>query len=88
MRHSSFFSLLAVLYLLFIVVYYYFIPFRTNEVQHRRDLTKDTVPELNPTYPTNPKIEYFIFSMDFFKNLPIFVFAFTCHQNVGIHIYI
>jgi len=82
MRHTSFISLLAVLYLLFIVVYYYFIPFRTNEVQHRRDLTKDTVPELNPTYPTNPKIEYFIFSMDFFKNLPIFVFAFTCHQNI------
>ncbi|ORX49749.1 hypothetical protein BCR36DRAFT_412717 [Piromyces finnis] len=82
MRHTSFISLLAILYLFFIVIYYYFIPFRTNEVQLRRDLSKDTVPELNPSYPVNPKVENFIFSMNFFKNLPIFVFAFTCHQNI------
>jgi len=82
MRHTSFISLLAVLYLLFIVVYYYFVPFGTNEMQHRRDLSKNTVPELNPSYPVNPKIENFIISMDLFKNLPIYVFAFTCHQNV------
>jgi len=83
MRHTSFISLLAVVYLLLIVVYYYFVPFTTsNVIQQKRQLTKDSNSELNPSYPENPKIEYFIFSMNFFKNLPIFVFAFTCHQNI------
>ncbi|KAG4097128.1 hypothetical protein H8356DRAFT_993941 [Neocallimastix lanati (nom. inval.)] len=84
MRHTSFISLLAIVYLLIIVVYYYFIPFETNNIQQKRQqqLNKKSNSELNPSYPGNPKIEKFIFSMDFFKNLPIFVFAFTCHQNI------
>jgi len=82
MRHTSFISLLAVVYLLFIVVYYFYVPFEVNSAQQKRQLSKDSNPEINLSYPKNPKIEKFKFSMDFFKNLPIFVFAFTCHQNV------
>lgn len=35
----------------------------------------------NPIPP--PVIEYATFSSDFFSRLPVFVFAFTCHQNVS-----
>lgn len=35
----------------------------------------------NPVPP--PVIEYATFSSDFFSRLPVFVFAFTCHQNVS-----
>ncbi|KAJ8654918.1 hypothetical protein O0I10_009312 [Lichtheimia ornata] len=34
----------------------------------------------NPVHP--PVIEYATFSSDFFSRLPVFVFAFTCHQNI------
>ncbi|ORX82679.1 hypothetical protein BCR32DRAFT_267463 [Anaeromyces robustus] len=86
MRHTSFISLLAIVYLLFIVVYYYLVPFNaSNDIKEseiklsRRNINS----EMNSSYPqVSPKIEYFIFSMDYFKNLPIFVFAFTCHQNI------
>jgi len=88
MRHTSFISLLAIVYLLLIVVYFYFIPYRTNEINvndiQTRQLNNDDLSEFNSSYPDHPKIEKFIFSMNFFKNLPIFVFAFTCHQNVRI----
>jgi amino acid permease len=33
--------------------------------------------------PPKEKIHYVKFSTKFFTNLPIFVFAFTCHQNVS-----
>lgn len=86
MRHTSFISLLAIVYLLLIVVYFYFIPYRTNEINvndiQTRQLNNDDLSEFNSSYPDHPKIEKFIFSMNFFKNLPIFVFAFTCHQNI------
>ncbi|ORY90048.1 transmembrane amino acid transporter protein-domain-containing protein [Lobosporangium transversale] len=39
---------------------------------------------VNPEGPLPPKedIQYFKFSGQFFTTLPIFVFAFTCHQNI------
>jgi len=86
MRHTSFISLLAIVYLLFIVVYYYFVPFNTTNdlTESQLKLRKRNInSEINSSYPQeNPKIEYFIISMDYFRNLPIFVFAFTCHQNI------
>jgi len=83
MRHTSFISLLAIVYLLLIVIYYYFFPIQTKDLQTRQ-LNKNNLSEINTPFPNNPKIEKFIFSMNIFKNLPIFVFAFTCHQNVTI----
>jgi amino acid permease len=37
-----------------------------------------------PNFPTAPadQIELIHFSTKFFTSLPVFVFAFTCHQNV------
>jgi amino acid permease len=35
-----------------------------------------------PDFPLPESIDYFRFSTDFFAKLPIFIFAFTCHQNV------
>jgi len=32
--------------------------------------------------PSHNQIEYFKWSIDFFRVLPIFVFSYTCHQNV------
>ncbi|CAG8574479.1 16031_t:CDS:2 [Acaulospora morrowiae] len=62
LRHTSLIALLAVIYLLFIVIYYFFGP----EYQA----------------PPKDKIHLIKFSSQFFTNLPIFVFAFTCHQNI------
>ena len=36
--------------------------------------------------PPSDKIHYVRFSSNFFTYLPIFVFAFTCHQNVSIKV--
>ncbi|CAG8465929.1 15979_t:CDS:2 [Funneliformis caledonium] len=62
LRHTSFIALIAVVYLVFIVIYHYF----------------------GPDYkaPPKEKIHLVKFSTKFFTNLPIFVFAFTCHQNI------
>lgn len=40
----------------------------------------------SPSYPPPPpgSIQLVIFSSKFFARLPVFVFAFTCHQNVRI----
>jgi amino acid permease len=39
-----------------------------------------------PNFPTAPpeEIELVHFSTKFFTSLPVFVFAFTCHQNVSL----
>ncbi|RGB42286.1 transmembrane amino acid transporter protein [Rhizophagus diaphanus] len=62
LRHTSLIALIAVVYLVFIVIYHYF----------------------GPDYkaPPKEKLHYIKFSTKFFTNLPIFIFAFTCHQNV------
>ncbi|KAL7753366.1 hypothetical protein RI367_001141 [Sorochytrium milnesiophthora] len=60
LRYTSFVALLAVVYLVGIVVYFF----------------------VSPDYPVVPgEVELFRFNTKFFKSLPIFVFAFTCHQN-------
>lgn len=40
---------------------------------------------LSPNFPPPPpgSIEYFSFSTKIFGQLPVFIFAFTCHQNVS-----
>ncbi|KAI8885754.1 hypothetical protein K501DRAFT_179311 [Backusella circina FSU 941] len=35
-----------------------------------------------PDFPLPESIDYFRFDSDFFTKLPIFIFAFTCHQNI------
>ena len=42
----------------------------------------------SPSYPLPPPeaIEYFRFSTKVFGQLPVFIFAFTCHQNVSHHV--
>ncbi|KAI9168592.1 hypothetical protein H9P43_007965 [Blastocladiella emersonii ATCC 22665] len=61
LRHTSMVALAAVVYLVFIVVYFF----------------------VSPEYPITPgEIGFVKFSPAFFKSLPIFVFAFTCHQNI------
>lgn len=41
---------------------------------------------LSPNFPPPPpeSIEYFSFSSKIFSQLPVFIFAFTCHQNVSL----
>ncbi|KAG0293922.1 hypothetical protein BGZ98_001974 [Dissophora globulifera] len=62
LKATSALALSAVVYLVFIVVYYY----------------------TNPEQPLPPKedIELVRISTQFLTTLPIFVFAFTCHQNI------
>ncbi|KAF8925730.1 hypothetical protein BGZ58_000522 [Dissophora ornata] len=62
LKATSALALSAVVYLVFIVVYYY----------------------TNPDHPLPPKEEIRLvrISSQFFTTLPIFVFAFTCHQNI------
>jgi amino acid permease len=64
LKYTSLIALVAIVYLIVIVVYYF----------------------VNPDYspPPSDKMHYFRFSAKFFTHLPIFVFAFTCHQNVGL----
>lgn len=64
LRHTSLVALVAVIYLLFIVIYNF----------------------LGPDYhaPPKDKLHLFNFTTKFFINLPIFVFSYTCHQNVSI----
>lgn len=42
---------------------------------------------ISPNYPSSPveDIEYFTVSSSLFGHLPVFVFSFTCHQNVKFH---
>jgi amino acid permease len=57
--------LMAVVYLLFVVLLYYFNP--------------------SPAMPAKPSwddLEFFKFDTNFVSHFPIFVFAYTCHQNV------
>ncbi|KAJ3260856.1 hypothetical protein HK103_007419 [Boothiomyces macroporosus] len=65
LRYTSAFSLLAVVYLLYVVISFYIAPV-------------DSMPE----FPTFEDIEWFRFDASTLSHLPIFVFAFTCHQNV------
>ncbi|KAG0310249.1 hypothetical protein BGZ99_000558 [Dissophora globulifera] len=62
LKATSALALSAVVYLVFIVIYYY----------------------TNPEQPLPPKedIELVRISTQFLTTLPIFVFAFTCHQNI------
>lgn len=65
LRYTSAFSLLAVLYLVFIVNWFYFSP------------SKEMPPK-----PTWEELDWFKFDSGFVSHFPIFVFAFTCHQNI------
>ncbi|KNE70117.1 hypothetical protein AMAG_15092 [Allomyces macrogynus ATCC 38327] len=61
LRHTSMVALLAVVYLVGMVIYFF----------------------AQPDFNVTPgEIVAVRLSLDFFKTLPIFVFAFTCHQNI------
>jgi amino acid permease len=64
LKYTSAFSLCAVVYLLFVVLGFYFMPLETMSFPRFEDLI------------------WIKFSPNVLKKLPIFVFAFTCHQNV------
>jgi amino acid permease len=66
LRHVSAFALSAVVYLLILVVYFFF--FGTGDVFSTR--------------PSWTDIRWIHMDSHFFSFLPIFVFAFTCHQNI------
>jgi amino acid permease len=38
---------------------------------------------ISPNFPPAQHIEYFTFSTKVLGKLPVFIFAFTCHQNVS-----
>ncbi|KAL1924970.1 uncharacterized protein VTP21DRAFT_4624 [Calcarisporiella thermophila] len=63
LRYTSFIALSAAAYLLFIVVYYFFVPTSGLHGEAEKNIQAVRI------------------STNFFTNLPIFVFAFTCHQN-------
>ncbi|KAI9209651.1 vacuolar amino acid transporter 5 [Polychytrium aggregatum] len=65
LRYTSALALGAVVYLLFIVIYYALSP----------------SPEMPPKIPWGD-IRWANLDLSFWKTLPIFVFAFTCHQNI------
>ncbi|KAJ3269596.1 hypothetical protein HDV01_001197 [Terramyces sp. JEL0728] len=65
LRYTSAFSLLAVVYLLYVVISFYIFPV-----------------EYMPEFPTIDDIEWIRFDASTLSHLPIFVFSFTCHQNI------
>lgn len=64
LKYTSAFSLCAVIYLLFVILGFYFMPLEEM------------------VFPKFSELVWFKFSSQILKNLPIFVFAFTCHQNI------
>ncbi|KAJ3181045.1 hypothetical protein HDU85_003750 [Gaertneriomyces sp. JEL0708] len=67
LRYTSAFALLSVVYLVFIVLYFF---------AFGRDV------EGMPPRPGLSDLRWFNMDANFFGVLPIFVFAFTCHQNI------
>ncbi|KAL2917781.1 hypothetical protein HK105_202654 [Polyrhizophydium stewartii] len=67
LRYTSAFALMAVVYLVFVVLVFYVAP-----------------PESGMPFPRPEfaEIEWVKISSDLFTALPVFVFAFTCHQNI------
>jgi len=85
LRYASTVSLIAVNYIALLVACFYF---KGNKpVQTIDDGSKpSSLSIFNATddvqSPSNHPVEYFKWSIDFFRVLPIFVFAYTCHQNL------
>lgn len=65
LKYTSGFSLIAVIYLVFVVALYFMFPV-----------------EGMPAPPTVNEIDWFKFDFNTLAKLPIFVFSYTCHQNV------
>ncbi|KAI9271755.1 transmembrane amino acid transporter protein-domain-containing protein [Phascolomyces articulosus] len=67
LKYTSVIALIAVVYLCAIVIYYFFTPMPTPP---------------NGIPLPEPVIELVSFTTTFFRRLPVFIFAFTCHQNI------
>jgi len=85
LKYASTISLIAVTYISLLVAYFFFKgnkPIKTIDDGY----TPSSLLALNTTddatIPVRNQIEYFKWSVDFFRVLPIFVFAYTCHQNL------
>lgn len=86
LKYASTISLFAVNYIAVLVAYFFF-----NGNKPVKTIDDGSIPSSsfvifnttdNVSLPSNHSIEYFKWSIDFFKVLPIFVFAYTCHQNL------
>jgi len=85
LRYASTISLIAVNYITFLVAYFFF-----KGIKPVKSIDDGSAPPsflaLNITddvsLPSHNQIEYFKWSIDFFRVLPIFVFSYTCHQNL------
>jgi len=84
LKYASTVSLISVSYIAILVAYFFFSGYRPIN----KDLDK-AVPLMfysnstdNSKLSFSQDISYFKWSINFFKVLPIFVFAYTCHQNI------
>jgi len=85
LRYASTVSLIAVNYITFLVAYFFFKgmkPVKTIDDGSNPPsfLALNVTDEISS--PSHNQIEYFKWSIDFFRVLPIFVFSYTCHQNL------
>jgi len=88
LKYASSISLISVSYIAILVAYFFFSgnkPVKNidNEIGSK---SMSSLLSTNITddiqYPLSHEISYFKWSLDFFRVLPIFVFAYTCHQNI------
>jgi len=87
LKYASTLSLIAVNYIVLLVVYFCIkqskpIQKIDDGLNNNNNITSSSYLSLNNDGSTSQKISYFKWSMDFFRVLPIFVFSYTCHQNI------
>lgn len=85
LRHTSYVSFLAVLYLVVIVVWYFFIPptfYPETLAAASNALERRTSLQVLADPPHKGEIHWFRMTSEFLSVSPIFVFAFTCAHNM------
>jgi amino acid permease len=86
LRYASTISLISVSYIAILVAFFFFSGKRpTKNIDNEIDNNMLFIFSSNTTddsHPLSHDISYFKWSLDFFRVLPIFIFAYTCHQNI------
>ncbi|ORX57199.1 hypothetical protein BCR36DRAFT_319389, partial [Piromyces finnis] len=84
LKYASTISLISVSYIAILVAYFFF-----SGSRPMKNVDNDIIPLMfssnstdNSQYNALNDIAYFKWSLNFFRVLPIFVFAYTCHQNI------